>query len=90
MTPELNSFQTLPLTCIWVIMKCFPEVSSINQEAPVLTAKATLVFVQYLATYFSVVAVEKKRKRLLARIHQIPQRSQELRGFLQIYYQRRF
>ncbi|GAB1299429.1 Chromatin accessibility complex protein 1 [Apodemus speciosus] len=31
-------------------MKSSPEVSSINQEALVLTAKATELFVQYLAT----------------------------------------
>ncbi|XP_066121701.1 chromatin accessibility complex protein 1 [Saccopteryx bilineata] len=41
----------LPLSRIRVIMKSSPEVSSINQEALVLTAKATELFVQYLATY---------------------------------------
>ncbi|KAM8784169.1 chromatin accessibility complex protein 1 isoform 1-T2 [Rhynchonycteris naso] len=40
----------LPLSRIRVIMKSSPEVSSINQEALVLTAKATELFVQYLAT----------------------------------------
>ncbi|XP_010284486.1 PREDICTED: chromatin accessibility complex protein 1 [Phaethon lepturus] len=32
-------------------MKSSPEVSSINQDALFLTAKATELFVQYLATY---------------------------------------
>ncbi|XP_051700805.1 chromatin accessibility complex protein 1 [Oryctolagus cuniculus] len=41
---------SLPLSRIRVIMKSSPEVSSINQEALVLTAKATELFVQYLAT----------------------------------------
>nr|XP_054099882.1 chromatin accessibility complex protein 1-like [Callithrix jacchus] len=40
----------LPLSRIRVIMKSCPEVSSINQEALVLTAKATELLVQYLAT----------------------------------------
>ncbi|XP_012591399.1 chromatin accessibility complex protein 1 [Microcebus murinus] len=42
---------SLPLSRIRVIMKSSPEVSSINQEALVLTAKATELFVQYLASY---------------------------------------
>ncbi|XP_036119799.1 chromatin accessibility complex protein 1 isoform X1 [Molossus molossus] len=42
---------SLPLSRIRVIMKSSPEVSSINQEALVLTAKATELFVQHLATY---------------------------------------
>ncbi|XP_049710568.1 chromatin accessibility complex protein 1 [Elephas maximus indicus] len=42
---------SLPLSRIRVIMKSSPEVSSINQEALVLTAKATELFVQYLATH---------------------------------------
>lgn len=42
---------SLPLSRIRVIMKSSPEVSSINQEALVLTAKATELFVQYLAMY---------------------------------------
>ncbi|XP_075405339.1 chromatin accessibility complex protein 1-like [Tenrec ecaudatus] len=42
---------SLPLSRIRVIMKSSPEVSSINQEALVLTAKATELFVQYLANY---------------------------------------
>ncbi|XP_036193662.1 chromatin accessibility complex protein 1 isoform X2 [Myotis myotis] len=42
---------SLPLSRIRVIMKSSPGVSSINQEALVLTAKATELFVQYLATY---------------------------------------
>ncbi|KAM6216063.1 chromatin accessibility complex protein 1 [Rhynchocyon petersi] len=41
---------SLPLSRIRVIMKSSPEVSSINQEALMLTAKATELFVQYLAT----------------------------------------
>ncbi|XP_049629898.1 chromatin accessibility complex protein 1 [Suncus etruscus] len=41
----------LPLSRIRVIMKSSPEVSSINQEALVLTAKATELFVQFLASY---------------------------------------
>ncbi|XP_042555842.1 chromatin accessibility complex protein 1 [Dipodomys merriami] len=42
---------SLPLSRIRVIMKSSPEVSSINQEALVLTAKATELFVQYLASH---------------------------------------
>ncbi|XP_038616282.1 chromatin accessibility complex protein 1 [Tachyglossus aculeatus] len=42
---------SLPLSRVRVIMKSSPDVSSINQEALVLTAKATELFVQYLATY---------------------------------------
>ncbi|XP_036904497.1 chromatin accessibility complex protein 1 isoform X1 [Sturnira hondurensis] len=42
---------SLPLSRIRVIMKSSPEVSSINQEALMLTAKATELFVQYLAAY---------------------------------------
>lgn len=41
---------SLPLSRIRVIMKSSPEVSSINQEALMLTAKATELFVQHLAT----------------------------------------
>uniref|UniRef100_A0A8C6Q8T2 Chromatin accessibility complex protein 1 n=2 Tax=Nannospalax galili TaxID=1026970 RepID=A0A8C6Q8T2_NANGA len=41
---------SLPLSRIRVIMKSSPEVSSINQEALVLTAKATELFVRHLAT----------------------------------------
>uniref|UniRef100_A0A8C5WNF4 Chromatin accessibility complex protein 1 n=1 Tax=Laticauda laticaudata TaxID=8630 RepID=A0A8C5WNF4_LATLA len=42
---------SLPLSRIRVIMKSSPEVSSINPDAIFLTAKATELFVQYLATY---------------------------------------
>uniref|UniRef100_A0A2K5MJ13 Chromatin accessibility complex subunit 1 n=2 Tax=Cercopithecinae TaxID=9528 RepID=A0A2K5MJ13_CERAT len=35
---------SLPLSRIRVIMKSSPEVSSINQEALVLTAKATIYY----------------------------------------------
>ncbi|XP_068091073.1 chromatin accessibility complex protein 1 [Hyperolius riggenbachi] len=42
---------TLPLSRIRVIMKSSPDVSSINPDALVLTAKATELFVKYLASY---------------------------------------
>ncbi|XP_077207539.1 chromatin accessibility complex protein 1 [Paroedura picta] len=42
---------SLPLSRIRVIMKSSPEVSSINPDAIFLTAKATELFVQYLATH---------------------------------------
>ncbi|XP_032875770.1 chromatin accessibility complex protein 1 [Amblyraja radiata] len=41
----------LPLSRVKLIMKSCPDVSSINQDALVLTAKATELFVQHLATY---------------------------------------
>ncbi|KAM4686758.1 chromatin accessibility complex protein 1 isoform 1-T1 [Amazona ochrocephala] len=46
-----NRLVSLPLSRIRVIMKSSPEVSSINQDALFLTAKATELFVQYLAAY---------------------------------------
>ncbi|XP_053169280.1 chromatin accessibility complex protein 1 [Hemicordylus capensis] len=46
-----NRLVSLPLSRIRVIMKSSPEVSSINQDAIFLTAKATELFVQYLATH---------------------------------------
>ncbi|XP_007425658.1 chromatin accessibility complex protein 1 [Python bivittatus] len=45
-----NRLVSLPLSRIRVIMKSSPEVSSINPDAIFLTAKATELFVQYLAT----------------------------------------
>ncbi|XP_014444679.1 chromatin accessibility complex protein 1 [Tupaia chinensis] len=55
---------SLPLSRIRVIMKSSPEVSSINQEALVLTAKATELFVQYLATHSYRHGSGKERKAL--------------------------
>ncbi|XP_067568915.1 chromatin accessibility complex protein 1 [Pseudorca crassidens] len=55
---------SLPLSRIRVIMKSSPEVSSINQEALVLTAKATELFVQYLATYSYRHSSGKEKKAL--------------------------
>ncbi|XP_034524551.1 chromatin accessibility complex protein 1 isoform X1 [Ailuropoda melanoleuca] len=55
---------SLPLSRIRVIMKSSPEVSSINQEALVLTTKATELFVQYLATYSYRHGSGKERKAL--------------------------
>ncbi|XP_062987242.1 chromatin accessibility complex protein 1 [Elgaria multicarinata webbii] len=46
-----NRLVSLPLSRIRVIMKSSPEVSSINPDAIFLTAKATELFVQYLATH---------------------------------------
>ncbi|XP_006258766.1 chromatin accessibility complex protein 1 [Alligator mississippiensis] len=46
-----NRLVSLPLSRIRVIMKSSPEVSSINQDALFLTARATELFVQYLASY---------------------------------------
>ncbi|XP_075437893.1 chromatin accessibility complex protein 1 [Ascaphus truei] len=42
---------SLPMSRIKVIMKSSPDVSCINQDALVLTAKATELFVAYLASY---------------------------------------
>ncbi|KAM5314846.1 chromatin accessibility complex protein 1 [Glossophaga mutica] len=55
---------SLPLSRIRVIMKSSPEVSSINQEALMLTAKATELFVQYLATYSYRQGSGKEKKAL--------------------------
>ncbi|XP_072269368.1 chromatin accessibility complex protein 1 [Pyxicephalus adspersus] len=41
----------LPLSRIRVIMKSSPDVSSINQDALLITAKATELFVKHLATF---------------------------------------
>ncbi|XP_018419112.1 PREDICTED: chromatin accessibility complex protein 1 [Nanorana parkeri] len=41
----------LPLSRIRVIMKSSPDVSCINPDALILTAKATELFVTYLASY---------------------------------------
>ncbi|NXG06588.1 CHRC1 protein, partial [Sakesphorus luctuosus] len=49
--PSEPRLVSLPLSRIRVIMKSSPEVSSINQDALFLTAKATELFVQYLASY---------------------------------------
>uniref|UniRef100_A0A4W5KUN7 Chromatin accessibility complex protein 1 n=1 Tax=Hucho hucho TaxID=62062 RepID=A0A4W5KUN7_9TELE len=40
---------SLPMTRVKLIMKSSPDVSSINQEALLITTKATELFVQYLA-----------------------------------------
>uniref|UniRef100_A0A4W5LMB0 Chromatin accessibility complex protein 1 n=1 Tax=Hucho hucho TaxID=62062 RepID=A0A4W5LMB0_9TELE len=40
---------SLPMTRVKLIMKSSPDVSSINQEALLLTTKATELFVQHLA-----------------------------------------
>ncbi|XP_053251191.1 chromatin accessibility complex protein 1 [Podarcis raffonei] len=48
---EENRLVSLPLSRIRVIMKSSPEVSSINPDAIFLTAKATELFVQYLAVH---------------------------------------
>ena len=47
---EINIQQlvSLPLSYIQVIMMSSPEVTSINQEVLVLTAKATELFVKYV------------------------------------------
>ncbi|XP_075684069.1 chromatin accessibility complex protein 1 [Rhinoderma darwinii] len=42
---------SLPLSRVRLIMKSSPDVSSINQDALILTAKATELFVKYLAAY---------------------------------------
>ncbi|XP_063306324.1 chromatin accessibility complex protein 1 [Pelobates fuscus] len=42
---------SLPLSRIRVIMKSSPDVANINQDALLITAKATELFVQYLAQY---------------------------------------
>ncbi|XP_020012372.1 chromatin accessibility complex protein 1 [Castor canadensis] len=55
---------SLPLSRIRVIMKSSPEVSSINQEALVLTAKATELFVQCLATHSYRHGTGKEKKAL--------------------------
>uniref|UniRef100_UPI00398EAFBC chromatin accessibility complex protein 1 n=1 Tax=Pristiophorus japonicus TaxID=55135 RepID=UPI00398EAFBC len=45
------ALMALPLSRVKLIMKSCPDVSSINQDALFLTAKATELFVQHLATY---------------------------------------
>ncbi|KAM4027484.1 chromatin accessibility complex protein 1 [Anomaloglossus baeobatrachus] len=42
---------SLPLSRIRLIMKSSPDVSCINQDALIITAKATELFVNYLASY---------------------------------------
>ncbi|XP_077127394.1 chromatin accessibility complex protein 1 [Ranitomeya variabilis] len=42
---------SLPLSRVRVIMKSSPDVSCINQDALLITAKATELFVKYLASY---------------------------------------
>ncbi|XP_075067310.1 chromatin accessibility complex protein 1 [Mixophyes fleayi] len=42
---------SLPLSRVKVIMRSSPDVSSINQDALILTTKATELFVKYLASY---------------------------------------
>ncbi|TRZ02099.1 hypothetical protein DNTS_004793 [Danionella cerebrum] len=44
-----NKTVSLPLSRVRLIMKSSPDVSSINQDALYLTAKATEFFVQHLA-----------------------------------------
>ncbi|XP_042187963.1 chromatin accessibility complex protein 1 [Callorhinchus milii] len=46
-----RALSSLPLSRVKLIMKSCPDVSSINQDALFLTAKATEQFVQYLALY---------------------------------------
>ncbi|XP_066571937.1 chromatin accessibility complex protein 1 [Amia ocellicauda] len=46
-----NKNISLPISRVKLIMKSSPEVSSINQDALFLTAKATELFVQHLAMY---------------------------------------
>ncbi|XP_006635857.1 chromatin accessibility complex protein 1 [Lepisosteus oculatus] len=46
-----NKHISLPISRVKLIMKSSPDVSSINQDALFLTAKATELFVQHLATY---------------------------------------
>ncbi|XP_030046077.1 chromatin accessibility complex protein 1 [Microcaecilia unicolor] len=55
---------SLPLSRIKLIMKSSPDVSSINQDALVLTAKATELFVQYLAMYSYKHGSGKEKKAL--------------------------
>ncbi|KAM3929481.1 chromatin accessibility complex protein 1 [Leptodactylus fuscus] len=49
-TPE-SRLVSLPLSRIRLIMKSSPDVSSINLDALIITAKATELFVKYLASY---------------------------------------
>ncbi|XP_069477783.1 chromatin accessibility complex protein 1 [Ambystoma mexicanum] len=59
-----NRLVSLPLSRIRVIMKSSPDVSNINQDALLLTAKATELFVQYLATYSYKHGTGKQKKEL--------------------------
>ncbi|XP_019946397.1 chromatin accessibility complex protein 1 [Paralichthys olivaceus] len=46
---DLKKTISLPISRVRLIMKSSPDVSSINQDALVLTTKATELFVQHLA-----------------------------------------
>nr|XP_033789223.1 chromatin accessibility complex protein 1 [Geotrypetes seraphini] len=59
-----SRLSSLPLSRIKLIMKSSPDVSSINQDALVLTAKATELFVQYLAAYSYKHGSGKEKKAL--------------------------
>ncbi|XP_006009303.1 chromatin accessibility complex protein 1 [Latimeria chalumnae] len=55
---------SLPLSRVKLIMKSSPDVSSINQDALYLTAKATELFVQYLAMYSYNSSKGREKKQL--------------------------
>ncbi|XP_043923178.1 chromatin accessibility complex protein 1 [Protopterus annectens] len=55
----------LPLSRVKLIMKSSSDVSNINQDALFLTAKATEMFVQYLAKYSYKNGTGKERKELV-------------------------
>ncbi|KAG2464963.1 chromatin accessibility complex protein 1 [Polypterus senegalus] len=56
---------SLPISRVKLIMKSSPDVSSINQDALFLTAKATELFVQYLASYSYKKGTGKEKKTLI-------------------------
>ncbi|XP_063812214.1 chromatin accessibility complex protein 1-like [Pseudophryne corroboree] len=51
MAAQESRLVCLPLSRIRVIMKSSPDVTNINQDALIITAKATELFVKYLASY---------------------------------------
>ncbi|KAJ1194437.1 hypothetical protein NDU88_003726 [Pleurodeles waltl] len=55
---------SLPMSRIRVIMKSSPDVSNINQDALLLTTKATELFVRYLASYSYKNGTGKQKKEL--------------------------
>ncbi|OCT75061.1 chromatin accessibility complex protein 1 [Xenopus laevis] len=51
MAAQESRLVSLPLSRIRLIMKSSPDVSNINQDALMVTAKATELFVQFLASH---------------------------------------
>lgn len=59
-----SRLMSLPMSRIRVIMKSSPDVSNINQDALLVTTKATELFVRYLAAYSYKNGTGKQKKEL--------------------------